>query len=318
MRYRASTFVCGAACACSVSGGRGRVPLSRRLAWGLDSCLIYSKTGYLLVRLSPPGRAPQSLVVQGWACDILLSVFGVVAVSLVKLDEMYHVLQVVLPLDGHVLLLVVSLIECFVEDGVLPVMASEEGNGLIGFLQVFFCLFAPLAVMFSWCSLYPLFASLLPDLSWLWCCPGTLKSTPVTQSWPPVVPLCDVWPVCCGCRGCWRQALALWFTTPPGPASQMFPPTPWCLGGFPVPRLSLWALFLAPHFFWGFLGWCVRLCWLSWCLPVWCVPTPAIWAGSVIESQFPVCLFIYGFNPHAHFLDLLLDFSSHDQFKASH
>ena len=90
-----------------------------------------------------------------------MSVFGVVAVSLVKLAEAYHVLLVVLPLDGDVLLPMVSLVEFFVEDCVFPVLAPEEGNAIMGFLQVF-CLLGPLAVVFGWCPLCSLSALLLP------------------------------------------------------------------------------------------------------------------------------------------------------------
>ena len=45
-----------------------------------------------------------------------MSVFGVVAVTLVKLAEAYRVLLVVLPWDGDVLLPVLSLVEFFVEN----------------------------------------------------------------------------------------------------------------------------------------------------------------------------------------------------------
>ena len=211
----ACAVFCGAARACSVGGVRGGVPLSRRLAWVLDAGSGDSRTGYLWLRRPPPGRAPQSLVVQGWACGVLLSVFGVVAVSIVKLADAYLVRQVVLPLDGDVLLLVLSLIEFFVEDGVLPVVASEEGNGLFGFLQVVL-LVAHFGRHFGWCPFVSIVRLAVASLVHRLGC-GVVPVPLLAYAEFPrqllkvnllLFPGAHVWPNGCGCCGCWHPAPA--------------------------------------------------------------------------------------------------------------
>ena len=153
--------------------------------------------------------------------------------------------MVVLPLDGNVLLPMVSLVEFFVEDCVFPVVGSEKGNGIIGFLQVF-SLLCPLDVVFGWCPLCPLSALLLPALSIIL---AVVSSRYLSfHAYPSKLTSCcfwrHVWLFGYGCHGCWRPAPAWWFTAPARQASHSL-----VFGFFSAPRLPLWVLFLAPPFF---------------------------------------------------------------------